>query len=471
MKVTTTPAPPSTVVLEVELPADRLQRQIEESVRHLGRRTRVPGFRPGKVPRPMLERALGIRRDDPAGPHAIYDDAKEHLFERSVVEAIEQSEVDALAIPKPEWLQFAEGRGATYRVTLPVRPQIKLGAYTDYPFGIDIEEVNEARVDAVVEQLRDQQASLVPVEGRGAENGDYAVVRFEGRKDGVPFEGGAAERFPLVLGSERMIPGFEANVLGMREGESRTFSVRFPDDYRDPGVAGQEAEFDVTLLELRRKSLPDVDDDFAQSLGSYENLADLRAEIRPRLERSAKDRARHAFAERIIDFAVGNATVELPDFLVDREVEVMHDELQLRLAEQGIGYEEYARVTQRDEAAIRAEYREPAARRVKTLLVLSAIADAEGVEVEESDVEAEIARARVRYQENPRLLSYFESPRGRSYIASTLRRSRTVETLVDRWLAAHPEVGPVPHMEDESHDHGPATILEPDSPLRAEEVA
>ncbi|MGI8702936.1 MAG: trigger factor [Candidatus Limnocylindrales bacterium] len=473
MKVTTTPAPRSTMLMEVELPADRLQRSIDESVRQLARRTRVPGFRPGKIPRPLLERALGVSRE-PGGPNPIYDDAKEHLFEGTVVQAIQEADADVLSIPAPEWVSFEEGSGARYRLTLPLRPEVRLGAYTDYPFGIEIEEIDEAKIDSVIEQLRDQNATLVPVEDRPAHKTDYAVISFRGTRDGQEFEGGSAERFPLVIGADRMIPGFEDQLVGLREGESKTFSLTFPDDYPDTSLAGSDAQFHVTMREIRAKQLPDVDDDFAASLGTYENLAALREEVGRRLRANALDRARHAFSDRIIEFATDNATVELPEVLVDREVEVMHDELRARLGEQGIGYEEYLKVRfaqseqkpeteriiipgrenrgfdpQQAEDALHAEYRQPAEHRVKVLLVIGAIADAEGIEIDDAAVDGEIERARTRYAENPKLIAYFESARGRAYVRSTLRRTRTVETLVDRWLEAHPEVGPVPHLEDD----------------------
>ena len=153
MKVSMRPAERSSVVLEVEFPADRVRRQIDESVRHLARRTKVPGFRPGKVPRPLLERALGVRRDDPDAENPIYDDAKEHLFERSVLEAVRDQDLDVLSIPEPEWFSFDEAGGAAYRITLPLRPQVKLGAYTDYPFGITIDETTDESVDSVIDFL------------------------------------------------------------------------------------------------------------------------------------------------------------------------------------------------------------------------------------------------------------------------------------------------------------------------------
>jgi trigger factor len=437
------------MLLEVELPADRLQRSIDESVRHLGRRTRVPGFRPGKVPRQVLERALGVRRDDPAARNPIYDDAKDHLFEGTVIDALKQADLDILSIPEPEWVTFDEGRGATYRVVLPLRPEVKLGAYTDYPFGITVEPVDDAKVDSVIDELRDQHASLVPVEGRGAEDGDYAVISFETTRDGAPVEGGSSERFPLIVGKERIIPGFEAQIRGLSEGDEKRFSLTFPDDYPDPDLAGKPADFHVTMRELRAKVPPPADDDFAQTIGEYVDLSALRTEIRARLEANARDNARHAFADRIIEFAVANASVELPDLLVEREIEVMLDELKIRMAEQRIGWDEYLRVTGRDEAAIRADQREAAEKRVKTLLVVSAIADRENLEIDDAEIEAEISRARQRYAENPKLISYFESVRGRSYLRATLRRSRTVESLVDRWLEAHPEAGEFPHLAEE----------------------
>lgn len=454
MKVTTQPAERSSVVLEVEFPPERVKRSVEESVRHLARRTNVPGFRPGRIPRPILERALGIRRDDPSAPNPLYDDAKEHLFESSVIEAVSQENLDVLSIPAPEWLAFEEGAGASYRVTLPVRPDVKLGAYTDYPFGITVEQVDDAAIGRVIDQLRDQQASLVPVEGRGAETDDYAVIRYSASLDGAPIEGARSDRMPLIIGRERFVPGFEDQLVGLRETDSKAFKLTFPADYPEQELAGREAEFEVEMLELRTKRLPDADDDFARSLGAYEDLDGLRAQIGRRLERNTLDRARHAFADRIIEFAVANATVVVPDLLVERELDVMIDELRVRLADQNIGFEEYLRATERDEQKLIAEFKPDAERRVKTLLVLSEIAEREGIQVPDSELDAELARSRERYAGNQRLLAYLESARGQAYTRSLLRRSRTVETLIDRWIEQHPEFKNVQHLHEDEPQKG-----------------
>lgn len=452
VKTTARPGDKSTLLLEVEVSAEELRAAIDEAVRHLARRTRIPGFRPGKVPRPMLERALGVRRDDPTAPDPVYDEAREHLYERTVLAALRESEHDVLAIPgEPEWTDFEEGSGAAYRVSLPLRPQVTLGDYTDYPFEPVVEAVTLERIDAVIEQLRDQHASLVPVEERGAQDGDFAVITFEGRRDGQPIPGAAAERFPLVVGRERMIPGFEAHLVGLREDEERTFSLTFPDDYGEEELAGQEAEFSVTLRELRERRLPPADDDLAAMAGPYEDLAALRGEVAERLRRGSLDRARHVFADRIIEYATANASLDIPDVMVDREIGVMLDELRMRLAEQGIAYEDYLKVTERDEAALRAEYRDPAAHRVKVLLVLGAIAERERVVVPDAAVEEEVRRVSQGQSGSSRLADYLDSERGRTYIRSQLRRARTVESLIDRWIAAHPAFIEVQHAEETGH--------------------
>ncbi len=443
----------STVVLEVQITDKELQSAINEGVRHLARRTRIPGFRPGKAPRPIIERALGIDRSDPDAPDPVYDEAREHLYQRTVIQAVADSGKDVLELPRePEWTKFQEGVGATYEVTLPVRPEVELGDYTDYPFEPEIAAVDDEQIEQVIEQLRDQQASLAPVEDRPAQDGDYVVISFEGRLDGEPVEGAQSERFPLIIGKERMIPGFEANLIGMNEDEERTFKVSFPEDYAQESLAGQEVEFIAKLLELRERKLPDMDDDFAGLVGPYDDMASLREDLQRRMESNALDRARHGFVDRIIEYAAANASVTLPDILVDREVGVMIDELKVRVAEQGIAYDDYLRVTEKDEDALRQEYREGAEKRVKVLLVLGAIADKEEITVSDDDIQAEIDRVHTDPDAGDSIKTYLDSDRGRDYIRSQLRRSQTVEMLADRWILAHPEFEAVQHQHGHSHD-------------------
>jgi trigger factor len=440
MRVTSTPGPGSTVLLEVELPPERLSRAIDDTVRRLSRNTRVPGFRPGKAPRPVLERHLG--------PGVVLDEAVEHLVSDGYREAMIEQDLVPLANPDVEVVQAEEGKPLVFKATVQVPPDVELGDYKNFNFRPEIETIDDARVDKVVEELRDQNSTLAAVEGRGARDGDYAVISFVGSRNGEPFEGGSSDRMPLILGQERLIPGFEANLLGLEVGGSTEFDITFPDDYPETELAGQQAHFAVELRELREKVQPELDNDFIGTLGDFADLDELRADIKVRLERNALDRARHEFADRIIDYAVANATVELPSILVDQEVEVMHDEFRGTLARQGMTEEAYLKALEKTDADMHADFRPGAEKRVRTLLVLSKVADAEGLTVDDADVDAEVARGRERYPDDARLQEYFGTDRGRAYIRSTLRRSRVVEGLIDEWLADHPDHPALPHLED-----------------------
>jgi trigger factor len=446
MQTTNTPLPKSRLQLEFELPPERLSRAMDQAVGRLSRQVRVPGFRPGKAPRFMLERVLG--------PTAVLDDAVDHLVEDAFREAVKAQDIVSLASPEVEITQAEEGKPLLFKAVIQVRPEVKLGDYEHFGFSPEIRPVDDAMIAQVVDELRDAHSELEPVEGRPAKEGDYAVIGFTGTRDGVEFPGGSSERMPLIIGQDRLIPGFEDRLLGVAKGETVEFDITFPEDYQEESLRGQDAHFSVTVKELREKVLPEATDEFAKKVGKFEDMAELTAELRTRLEANALDHARHDFADKIIDYATANATMDLPDILVDQEVEVMHDELRSALARQGITEEAYLKVVNKTDEDLHTEFRPQAEKRVKTLLVLSEIARAKGVEVPESDVQAEIERARSRYADSPNLIRYFESERGRNYIRSTFRRSRTVEQIIDEWLAAHPESPRLPHLE-EADGHSP----------------
>jgi trigger factor len=441
MNVTATPAPKSTILLEIEVPADRLDRAVREAVQRLSRRTRVAGFRPGKAPRPILERVLG--------PGAVLDEAVEQLVQASYREAIIEQGIVPLTNADVEVEPAVEGQPLKFKATVQVRPEVELGDYANFNFRPEIEEITPDKVDKVVEELRDQNATLAAVEDRAAQNGDWAVIGFAGTKDGVPFDGGTSERMPLIIGEDRLIPGFEANLVGLKAGESTAFDITFPEDYPEESLAGQQVHFAVDLKELREKVLPEADDVFAQSMGNYHAMDELKKDIDERLHRNALDKARHEFSDRIIDYAVANATIDLPEVLVDQEVEVMHDEFRTQLARQGISEPAYLKAMDKTEADMHAEFRPRAEQRTKVLLVLSKIAETEHIDIGDAEVEGQVALARARY-EDPKTVKYFESERGRNFIRSTLRRTKVIETLVDRWLAAHPEHPALPHLEDDA---------------------
>ena len=427
--VSARPEPGSKVVLEIEVPPAEVDRHFATAYRHVAERTRVPGFRPGKAPRQVIDRFVGRG--------SVLAEAIDHLVSASYDAALDQA--DVIPIDQPDVdidpAAVVEGQAVTFRATVPVRPEVTLGAYTGYPFALEVPDVTDEQVEQVIAELREQQATLRPVDGRPAREGDVASVKFVGTVDGEPFEGGSADRLPLVIGENRMIAGWEQQLVGMEVGATKGFDITFPDDYRAEALRGRTAHFEVELLDLREKVLPEVDDDFARSVGDVADLAELRREIRDAMEQRAAVEARHAFADRIIDFASSNATVEIPEVMVANEIEILRDELTSRLASQRIGLDQYLALAKQTPEELAGELREPAVRRVKTLLVLSAIAEKEGVDATDAQIDAEIAEQLARHDE-PKLREYLESRRGRSYLRMTIRNRTLVDTLIERALSA-----------------------------------
>ena len=436
--VSARPEPGSKVVLEIEVPPADVDRHVADAYQTLARQTRVPGFRPGKAPRAVIDRHVGRG--------SVLAEAIEHLVAHGYEEALQQT--DVIPIDQPDLdidpSAIREGEPLRFTATVSVRPEVQLGAYMDYPFTLETPEVTDAQVDAVIEELRDQQGSLHPVEDRPAQNGDYANLRMAGTIDGEPFPGGQSDRMPVIIGEGRLIPGFEEQLVGMRVDEERSFELTFPDDYQEESLRGKRARFEVKLLDLREKQLPDVDDAFAQSVSDAQTVDELRSELRKALEARAAQEARHTFADRIVDFATANASVELPEVMIRNEAELMRDELRSRLARQRIGFDQYLELTQQDSDQVLAEFREPATRRVKTLLVLSAIAEREGVDVPPEEIEEEITEQLERAGGHPQIAEYLRSSRGRAYLRMTLRNRKLVETLVERALGAPSVEEPTP---------------------------
>ncbi len=443
--VSTRPEPGSKMVLEIEVPPDEVAKHFTTAYRHVAERTKVPGFRPGKAPRHVIDRFVGRG--------SVLAEVIDHLVSDSYGAALDQT--DVLPIDNPEVDidpgSVVEGQPVTFTATVPVRPDVTLGSYAEYAFELETPEVTDDQVAQVIEELRGQQATLRPVDERGAAEGDIAAVKFAGTIDGEPFEGGSADRLPLVIGEDRMIPGWEQQLIGLETGATKGFDITFPDDYRVEELRGKEAHFEVELLDLREKLLPDADDDFARSVGDVETMDALRAEIRDAMEKRAAAEARHVFGDRIIDYAVSNASVEIPEVMITNEVEIMRDELRSRLAQQQIGLDQYLALSKQTPDELVTELREPATSRVKTLLVLSAIAEKEGIDASDDQIDAEIAEQMARYGEDAKLREYLSSRRGRSYLRMTIRNRTLVDTLIDRALGtgpADPGEAPAPAAPD-----------------------
>jgi trigger factor len=431
--VTTRPEPGSKMVLEIEVPPADVDRHFATAYRHVAERTKVPGFRPGKAPRQVIDRFVGRA--------SVLAEALDHLVGESYDAALDK--IDIIPIDQPQVDidpdALSEGQAVRFTATVPVRPEVQLGDYSSFAFTLEVPDTTDEQVDQVIGELRDQQATLRPVDGRAAARDDIAQVKFAGTIDGEPFDGGSADRLPIVIGEERMIPGFEERLIGLEIGATKEFDLTFPDDYRVEELRAKQAHFTVELLDLREKVLPEADDEFAKSVSETDSLDALRAEIRDALERRAQDEARHTFGDRIIEYATANATVELPEVMVANEIDIMRDELRTRLAQQRIGLDQYLQLMKQSPEELATELREPATRRVKTLLVLSAIAEREGIDATDAEIDAEIGEQLERYGDDAKIREYLTSRRGRAYLRMTLRNRKLVDHLIDRALGTDAE--------------------------------
>jgi len=376
---TVTELPESRVRVQAEVSPEEVERRVQQAARELGRQMRVPGFRKGKVPPPVVIRRLGRE--------AVLDEALRSALGRWYADAIDEAGIAPVGEPEldvPEELP-AEGQPLQFSIEIGVRPTAKLGEYKGLEVGRREPQVDDAQIDAEIDRLRDRMATLDTVD-RPAENGDHVVMDYVGSVGGEEFEGGAGRDQLLELGSGRLVPGFEEQLVGVKAGDERTVTVTFPEDYPVPELAGQEAQFAVTINEVKAKNLPEADDDFASDNTEFDTLAELRDDISERLQKVDENALEREFEDAVVEAAVAEAEVDVPDKLVHaRAHELLEDTFSV-LARQGISKDAYLRITGRDEETLAHEAEPEAAAALKREAVLAAIVEAENIEPTDEQV-------------------------------------------------------------------------------------
>ncbi len=344
----------------------------------------VPGFRKGKVSRQVFNRMYG--------EEALYEDALNAVLPEAYEAAVKEAGIDPVAQPKIDVDSMEKDQDWVIKAEVTVKPEVKLGDYKELTVEKQDREVTEEDVDARIKREQEAQAELVIKEDEAAENGDTVVIDFEGFVGEETFEGGKAENYSLELGSNSFIPGFEEQLVGTKAGDSKDVTVTFPEDYQAEDLAGKEAVFKVTVHEVKAKELPELDDEFAKDVDdSVESLAELKEKYRAELTETKEKAAEDAKDEAAIRQAVENAEiVELPHSMVHDEVHRSMDEFLNNMQRQGISPEMYYQLTGSTEADLHTQFEGEAETRVKTNLVIEAIAKAEGLEATEEDIENEI---------------------------------------------------------------------------------
>ncbi|MBE9918129.1 trigger factor [Paenibacillus donghaensis] len=369
-------------VLEVEVEAERVSAAIDKAFNKVVKKASVPGFRKGKVPRPIFEARYGVE--------ALYQDAIDILLPEVYTEAVNETDIFPVDRPEVEIDQFAKGQAFKFKAKVTVKPEVTLGEYKGVEVPAQKVEVSEEELNEELKRLQERHAELSVIDEGAAQEGDIAVIDFDGYVDGNPFEGGQAERYSLELGSGTFIPGFEEQVVGMATGDFKDVEVTFPETYHAEELAGKQAVFKVKVHEIKRKQLPELDDEFAKDVSEFETLneykEDLKKELLARKEQEAKGKKEAA----VVDKASENAEVEIPQAMIDGEIQNMMRDFDNRLRSQGMNLEMFLSFSGQTTDDLKEQMKDDAEKRVRNNLVLEQIAKEENIEVTEEDINKEL---------------------------------------------------------------------------------
>lgn len=425
VRTTVTELPESRVRVEAEVPAEEVERRLVEAARALGRELKLPGFRKGKVPPPVVIQRMGRE--------AVLDEAVRSSLGRWYLDAIAAAGVATVGEPEVDLGDLpGEGRPLTFSVEIGVRPVAELGPYKGLEVGRREAEVADEAVEAEIERLRERLAKLETVE-RAAGQGDFVVIDYVGSIGGEPFAGGDGRDQLVELGSGRLIEGMEAGLLGAVAGEERSLDVRFPDDYPATHLAGKDANFRVVVKEVRAKVLPELDDDLALEAAGLDTLQELREDIRARMADAEQARIAAEFQEAALDAAVAGATIEVPDALIDARAREMWERTLHALSHQGISREAYLRISGRSEDEVVAEARPEAEQALRRDAVIAAVVQAEAIEPSEEDLLEAVRPAAEREGTTPeKLLRRLERDGRLDGLREDLAARRAVELIAEQ---------------------------------------
>ena len=377
----------SQVVLTIEVGAAEFEAAIEKAYQKMRKKINVPGFRPGKAPRKIIEGMYGAE--------VFFEEAINIAFPEAYDAAVKEKELRVVGYPSVELVGECTKEGFTFTATTPVYPEVTLGEYKGLSAEKEEVKVGAADVNERLKQLQDRNTRLVSVD-REAQEGDTAVIDFEGFLNGVPFDGGKGEGHNLELGSHSFVPGLEEQVVGMKAGEEKDLDITFPENYT-PELAGKAVVFKVKVNEVKAKEVPELDDEFAKDVSEFDTLKDLKADMKKQITEERKKAADRAFEDAVMEQAAANITAEIPDAMVETQARQFLDNFKMQIAQQGIPYEQYMQLTGMSEEKLIADAMEPAARQVRMDLTVEAIIKAENLEASDEEVEAEYTKLAEQY--------------------------------------------------------------------------
>lgn len=410
------------VKLTIHVGQDSFEEGMQKSYLKNRKSISIPGFRKGKVPRKVMEQYFG--------ESILYEDAINEVFPPAYDQAVKETGIEPVDRPELDIVQIGSGQDFIFTAEVTVKPEVELGQYKG--FEVDRVEyiVTDEEVEERIKQTLEQNARWVSVEDRPVKTGDRVILDYSGSIDGELFEGGTAEKQNLEIGSGHFIPGFEEKMVGMELGEEKDLKVTFPEEYHAEELKGKEAIFHVKLHEIKEKELPDLDDEFAKDVSEFDTLDEYRADIKQKLEKNAEERSNTELKNNLIDLAVNNAKVDIPDVMVDFELDNMLRDIDNQLRYNGLNIESYLKIANTSIDDFRAQYKDDAYNRVKTQLVIEAIGKAENIEVSEEDYEKQYELLAKQYNQEVETIKK-SLQGGLEHLENSIIAEKTIELLVD----------------------------------------
>lgn len=424
MKVTTEKIENQQVVLEITVPAEELEKAYAQAFKNISKQVNIPGFRKGKAPKKMVEKHVGVEY--------IMDEAFKTVYNASFGEAVDESKQVPVSRVDLEEVQLELGKDVIYKTTFTAKPEVKLGQYKEVKVAKADTTVSDADVDAQLARMLDRQADMVEAEeGAAVENGNFITLDFKGTVDGEAFAGGESKDYPLEVGSNSFIPGFEEQLVGMKVGEEKDVNVTFPEDYHSEELKGKAAVFACKVNSIKRKVLPAMDDEFAKKASTFETLDELKADVRKNLQTAADNKAVNEKREAVLDAISEAAEVEIPNVMIETRINNMINQMSMNIEQQGMKLEQYLQFTGTDMSKLRENCKETAQKNVRIDLVLEAVAAAEGIKVEDADLQAEIAGMAAQYGATPAQIKKIIAENGQiGSLIDTIMRRKAMELVV-----------------------------------------
>ena len=376
--------------LTIEVAAEELEKALNAAYQKQKKNISIPGFRKGKVPRAMVEKMYG--------PAVFYEDAVNSLIPQEYSKAAEESGLDIVSQPEINVEQIEKGKPFIFTAEVAVKPEVTLGEYKGLEVPKADLEVTEEEIEAELKKEQEKNARTVHVEDRPAENGDKVTIDFEGFVDGVAFEGGAGKDYPLTLGSHTFIPGFEEQLVGVSLEQPVDVKVTFPEDYQTEELKGKEAVFKCVIHKIEKKELPELDDDFAKDVSEFDTLEEYKKEIKDNLEKKKADTAKTEKENAVVDKAIENATMEIPEAMVKTQVNQMIDDFARRIQSQGLTMDQYMQFTGSTMETMQEQMRPQAMKRIQSRLVLEKVAEVENIQISDEKLDEELTKLAEMYK-------------------------------------------------------------------------